>query len=348
MKIVLWLQAITLFVSLSFSQDSATQIQSKIVPLFQQARQAEQRRDFAAALRLYDQILHLDSNLAEVWTNKGLVLYELNRHGEALAAFRRSSELRPQLLTPLVFQGIEYLKLNEPQKAVKPLQSALSIEPHHAQASYELANAYARLEQFDQAIKLYSNLLQGQPQLEQAWYRLGITYLNWSKATVRQLLNSPTPSPYGKILLAELLAVTNQLTDAENNLQAALVALPDSVEAHLAMSRFCRESKTSPDGLRIAEEQLAKAKEVDPGDLQVEVAWLRLDLLQGKLSSALTRLETALLTDLPFVRKDLAELTAGLPPDRLRKTIAGINALDPDEDHTTKRSLAATALLHSA
>jgi len=107
MKIVLWLQAITLFVSLSFSQDSATQIQSKIVPLFQQARQAEQRRDFAAALRLYDQILHLDSNLAEVWTNKGLVLYELNRHGEALAAFRRASELRPQLLTPLVFQGIE-------------------------------------------------------------------------------------------------------------------------------------------------------------------------------------------------------------------------------------------------
>ena len=182
MKIALWLHSITLFVSMAFSQDSATQIQAKIVPLFQEARQAEQRREFAEALRLYERILQLDANLAEVWTNKGLVLYELSKHREALVAFTKAVALKPQLLNAQLFLGIEYLKLDEPRQALRPLQSVLAMDPHHMQANYELANAYARLEQFDQATKLYRDLLQRDPQMEQAWYRLGIAYLNWSKA----------------------------------------------------------------------------------------------------------------------------------------------------------------------
>jgi tetratricopeptide (TPR) repeat protein len=42
---------------------------------------AEQRRASHQAARLYDQILTLDP-LAEVWTNMGLVLHELDRHRE--------------------------------------------------------------------------------------------------------------------------------------------------------------------------------------------------------------------------------------------------------------------------
>src|SRR5260370_26735230 len=82
------------------------EIKAEIVPLFQRARQAEQRRDFSQAARLYDQILTLDPKLAEVWTNKGLVLHELDRHREALAAFARAASLKPDLITPQLFLGI--------------------------------------------------------------------------------------------------------------------------------------------------------------------------------------------------------------------------------------------------
>ena len=145
-------------IAAAFSQDPSPEKQARIVPLFRQARQAEQQRDFQQAARLYDKILAIDPNLAEVWNNKGLVLYQLDRHREALPAFARAVALKPELINPYLFLGIEYLKLGEPQKAVSPLRRVLALQPYHPQASYELAHAYTELEEFEPAIELYSPL----------------------------------------------------------------------------------------------------------------------------------------------------------------------------------------------
>jgi tetratricopeptide (TPR) repeat protein len=142
------------------SREPAQEVRIRITSLFHQARGAEQGHDFTEALRLYDLILKLDPGLAEVWTNKGLVLHQLARHHEVLAAFQTSVRLKPRLLTPQLFSGIEYLKLGEPQKALKPLQVALTLEPHHPQATYELGNTYARLEQFESGRNAYLDLIQ--------------------------------------------------------------------------------------------------------------------------------------------------------------------------------------------
>jgi tetratricopeptide (TPR) repeat protein len=335
--------------SFALWQNSPIQTQAKIIPLFKEARLAEQQRNFPEAAKLYDKILQLDPNIAEVWTNKGLVLYELNKHRDALTAFQKAAALKPQLLIPQLFLGIEYLKLNEPQKAVGPLQAALAIEPHHSQAKYELANAYTRLEQFGLATELYRGLLQQNPQMEQASYRLGVAYLNWSKAAARKLLDLPAPSPYGKILLAELLAVGKLFQEAEANFGAAVTALPNSVEARLALGRFYLDFQPSRQRIQAAQEQLAKAKELHPRDLQVEIALVRLALLQADLSNALLHLRNVLLADLPFARKCLPELFIGFAPENLRKIIAEVSAhaLTPGEDQASADATA-QALLYSA
>jgi Tfp pilus assembly protein PilF len=258
--------------------------------------------------------------------------------------------LKPQLLTPNLFLGIEYLKLDDPEKAVKPLQSVLAIEPHHLQATYELANAYARLEQFDLAIGNYRALLQRDPQMEQAWYRLGITYLNWSKAAARKLVSSLVPSAYGKILLAELLAVDNQFQDAETNFRAAVASLPNWVEARLALGRFYLDFQTSPERILTAQQQFNKAKGLDPRDPHVEMALVRLALVQENFSDAIVHLGKVLLADLPFARKHLSELVVGFAPNHLRKIIAEVQDLEltaAAKDHPTLEA-ARQALLHSA
>ena len=226
----------------TLAQDLDSKAQTRIVPLFREARQAEQRRDFAEAARLYDQVLRIDPGIAEVWTNMGLCLHELSKHREAAKAFAKAAEIKPRLLVPHLFLGIEYLKLNQPEKAVSSLRSALSIEPKHPQATYELANACVRLEQFEEAVKLYRQLLRGNPEMEEAWYRLGIAYLNWSRSAARKLIDSSDPSGFGKILLAELQAVAGRRQEAESTFQTAVAAKPDLVEGRLAFGLFYLES----------------------------------------------------------------------------------------------------------
>ena len=208
-----------------------------VAPLFTKARQAEQRRDFTEAARLYAEVIKIDPGIAEVWTNQGLCFHELNRHREAANSFAKAAELKPRLLVPQLFLGIEYLKLDQPQKAVSALQAALSIDPNHPQATYELANANVCLERFEQAVDLYRKLLGKTPQMEEAGYRLGIAYLNWSRWAARQLVDSVDASVYGKVLYAELQAVADLRREAEANFLAAIAKQPDLAEARLALAR---------------------------------------------------------------------------------------------------------------
>ncbi len=347
----LWLCGVTLLSgsSRAFSQNPGPSIQAKIVPLFKEARLAEQRRDFPEAAKLYDKILELDPNLAEVWTNKGLALYELSKHSDALAAFAKAAVLKPQLLVPHLFVGIEYLKLGQPEKAVGPLRSVLALEPHHPQATYELANAYIRMEQFELATGLYRDLVRREPEMEQARYRLGIAYLNWSKAAARELIDSSVPSPYGKILLAELQAAGGVYEDAEKNYRAAVAARPDLVEAHLALGRFCLDFQTVPEPIQRAHEQFAMAKDLDPRDPQLEIDLVRLALVQANFPEAVGHLKKVMQADLPYARKCLPELAVGLSQDTLKKIIAEASALQPTPtDYHRTATAARMALLYAA
>ena len=271
---------------LAAAQHPPAEIQAEIVPLFQSARQAEQRRDFSQAARLYDQILTLDPKLAEVWTNKGLVLHELDRHREALAAFARAASLKPDLITPQLFLGIEYVRLAEPQKAVAPLEAVLAREPANKQALYALAEANEHLERFGLAVNLYHELIRRDPGMEQASYRLGITYLNWSKVTARKLIDVRPRSGWGDLLLADFEAVVGFSEDAERNYRAAVAALPRAVEPRIAFGRFYLESNPPA-----AEEQFARAGELGPPavrDLlsQAGRALVKRDVVEARMLAA--------------------------------------------------------------
>jgi len=268
------------------AQHPQAEIQAEIVPLFRSARLAEQRRDFSQAARLYNQILTLDPKLAEVWTNMGLALHELDRHREALEAFARAASLKPDLITPQLFLGIEYVRLAEPQKALAPLEAVLAREPANKQALYVLAEANAHLERFRLAVNLYQDLIRRDPGMEQASYRLGITYLNWSKVTARKLIDVRSRSGWGDLLLADFEAVAGFSEDAERHYRAAVSALPRAVEPRIALARFYLESNPPA-----AEEQFARAGELAPAasrDLLVQAdrALVGRDVIKAKMLAA--------------------------------------------------------------
>jgi tetratricopeptide (TPR) repeat protein len=221
--------------------------------LFRQARQAELRQDFTEALEKYDRVIAMDSSIAEVWTNRGLILYQLDRHRDALQSFEKAAKIKPQLVIPQLFRGIEYVRFGEPGRAVAPLETALKLEPPNLEAAYWLATAHAESQQFERAVELYRDLIQRAPDQENSRYALAIAYLNWSKATARRLVDSS--SPYGKLLLAEYQAIAGFPEPAEANFRAALQALPHSEEVRAAMKQFY-ENQRQPE----------KAAAVGPGD----------------------------------------------------------------------------------
>jgi len=286
------------------AQDPPAEIQARIVPLFQSARQAEQKRDFAQAAKLYAEILALDPKLAEVWTNKGLALYELGRHREALEAFGRAASLKPALITPQLFLGIEFLRFGEAQKAVAPLEAVLAREPGHKQAMYELAEAEMRLERFEPAVKLCRELIEREPGMEQAWYRLGIVYMNWSQTVARKLIAAQPHSGWGDLLMAEFEAVAGFTENAEASYRAAVDALPAASEPRLALGRFYLESNPAA-----AAEQFEKAETLAPEHQRAAVAKIRHALTEGDLAQAKTLAGAAWDANLPAHTTDaLAQL----------------------------------------
>ena len=207
-----------------------------IEALFRQARTAEQRRDFPAALAQYDKVLSLNPEIAEVWANKGLVLYELNRHREALQAFAKATELKPQLGNAQLFLGLERLRFDAAEKAIAPLTAALRLDSSSVRARYALAEAYDKMGQYDRAIEFYRAALERDPSQGEARYALALAYLNQSKAISKKLLDSR--SPYGRILLGEYQAIAGLPETAEQTLLAARKAMPGSPEATAALRQF--------------------------------------------------------------------------------------------------------------
>ncbi len=331
------------------SPSSSDRAKARIVSLFDRARQAEAARDFREAIRFYDAILQLDSSLAEVWANKGLLLYEVTKYREAEVAFSKAASLKPGLLTPQLFLGILYLKSGDHQKALHHLLGASAIEPHHPQVTYELANVYVQLEEFNKAVSLYRQLLERDPKMEQAWYRLGIAYLNWSKSAGRQLAASPSTSVYRKLLLGDLLAVGGVLLDAEARYREAVEARPGLVDARLALGKFYLDFRPGAESLAAAREQFESAEALAPGDLRCTLLKVRLEVLAGDYPQARTLLRTALRADAAFVRAHVQEFLSGFPePGKILSALCSETASDEDTVISTGRSKAVEVLTLAA
>jgi tetratricopeptide (TPR) repeat protein len=194
-----------------------------IPSLFREARDAEQRREFSTALEKYNRVLAIDPRIAEVWANKGLVLHELERRREALRAFERAAELKPSLLVPQLFRGLEHLHLGEPAEAIAPLEAALALAPGHAEALNALAHACLETGQFERAVGLFRQVIARGDAAEEPYYGLAVAYLNWSKSTARKLVEAS--SPYGALLEAEYLAATGLAEPSEAKRRSAQQAL---------------------------------------------------------------------------------------------------------------------------
>ena len=113
----------------------------------QQAAQAMRAGRYAEAERLYRQLVRQDPKNHGWHANLGLALHSQKNYREAAEAIERSLKLKPSPGLSLVL-GIDYLKLNEPCKAIAPLEQTDRMEA--------LADAYYGCQRYPEAARLYT------------------------------------------------------------------------------------------------------------------------------------------------------------------------------------------------
>ena len=101
---------------------------------FQAAREAQRRGDLAAAELGYRRILALDSRLAEVHYNLGLVLRALGHLPDAALAYARALELQPDLAPAANNLGAALEHLGRRDEAEAMFRQALVLQPDSPEA----------------------------------------------------------------------------------------------------------------------------------------------------------------------------------------------------------------------
>ena len=137
---------------------------------------------FAEAVALYERLLQLDDNRAEVHNNLGVALAALGEFERALAQYDRALELSPGLASVNDNRSSALLNLanslicsHREREAIAPLRRALELKPDFPAALNCLGRAQHAIGSLDEAIVSYRKALSVAPQFADIHCNLGDT-----------------------------------------------------------------------------------------------------------------------------------------------------------------------------
>jgi protein O-GlcNAc transferase len=161
--------------------------QSRIAQHARAAQQAQRDGDFATAVREFTILSRLLPEVAEVHSNLGVAYYFHKQPHEALVAFEKALQLKPDLISALIFSGIANNELSKPTEATKLLERAIELNPADPLAQTWLAHSYAAQSRFQEAADHFLLASQRSPTDVDIWYGLGQVYLALGRQEVERL-----------------------------------------------------------------------------------------------------------------------------------------------------------------
>ena len=275
-----WISIILLTAAPAWCQGGpATASDEEVGLWFQAARDAHAGGDLPQAAAQYQKVLRARPEIAEVYSNLGVVYYLQGRYPDASAQFEDALERKPDLFVSLLFSGMSHARMRQYEKAIPRLEQALSEQPDSYEALYYLGVAHARLEHHRRANTHFEKLVELNPEDIEALNELGRNYLQLSTAsfkrqdrsaegylffrTLAQLAESQGDTPqkiqryYERSLearpsypsirweLAQVLLHGNDLKGAASRLSRQIELEPNHVPALLALAGIWEKLRES-------------------------------------------------------------------------------------------------------
>ena len=197
---------------------------------------------YSEAMSLLETSTDINPRSAHAYNDLGYLYYGQGRLQEAQEAFRRAVAADPALAVAYSNLGMSYLESGNVSRASAALRQAVDLNPESAAAWVNLGIAEQQAGRSDEAIRAYRAALRLDARLTVAQTNLGALYYERrmfaeAEQYLRMALEEQSHLPQARSILGAIALHTKDFTRAWNELQAAMVDLPDDplLRFHVAL-----------------------------------------------------------------------------------------------------------------
>ena len=248
-----WLRALLVFGLAALlpgaceAQPSRADATGDLGALAETARKALLADRFNEAIGLYRKLALALPAEPRMRLNLAMALHSAGRYRESVGELERlrdSQSANPRFWFLL---GVGYLKLDQPVKAVAPLEQAVRLDPAYTPSRVELAGALLESGSLERAEAAFLALSKDTPGLPKAWQGLAIARLELSREVSNQLDHLAPDSSFRYALSALAEAGQGNLEQARALYRKAALATPRAPWIELEMDALAGGNRHAPE-----------------------------------------------------------------------------------------------------
>jgi tetratricopeptide (TPR) repeat protein len=240
----------------------ATQTQSNVELLLEQARSEEKTGDYAAAERFYRQALTLAPDSLETLKRLGILEQTELKFDDSIRLFHQVLASDPRYPSVNFFLGVSYFGKIDFNQSIDSLRRELETPHPHPRSHYYLGLAFQSSGRIEEAISQLNQSLAQNPKDADALYELARIYKNASLRSIELLKALDQDSFQLHALMGEVYADEERYPEAVEEYQAALAKRPDARGMHYAIGvAYWAQQRTD-----LAEKEFKDAWNENPND----------------------------------------------------------------------------------
>ncbi|MEI7594222.1 MAG: tetratricopeptide repeat protein [Bacteroidota bacterium] len=135
-------------------------------------------------LALYNKCLSLDTTFHMAYSNRGVLLFNINKFPESLADFDKALRIKPSNKDALIGKANTLSSLARYSDAIEWYKKYLDYKPEDDQAWQWLGTAYYRLNKFEESLKYFNEAINRKPDNSQSFYWRGLAQFSMNKLDI--------------------------------------------------------------------------------------------------------------------------------------------------------------------
>ncbi|MHB1198051.1 MAG: XrtA/PEP-CTERM system TPR-repeat protein PrsT [Polaromonas sp.] len=297
--------------------------------LIAQARQKAGLGDIDGALALADEVIAKSPQSHEAWKLKGdLLLFAKNQVSDALAAYRKAVEIKPDFLAGHSAVTTILLQKGDLTAAAAQIEQMKKLAPNHPQTKYLEALLAFQKKDFKLARDLTQQVVSAVPGNVQGLQLAGAVELQLNSLPSAESYLSRAVQAAPTLALARRLLVITYLR-AGQPAKAMVTLLPGlkSENADPELLSVAGEVYLQNGDLKQAQEYFEKAAKQAPTDGRKRTALAVTRLMSGSVDTAFEELQDIAVSD-TGTTADLALISAYLRRQELDKALKAIDGLE--------------------